>query len=232
LFTRFFKLEKIPIEVLDRLTIYVAIGTVAGARLGHCLFYEPSYYLQNPLEILKIWHGGLASHGAAIGIPTAIYLFAKKERKTFLWGMDRVVIVVALAGFFIRMGNLMNSEIYGNVTDVPWGFIFMRDKQFEPRHPTQIYESLVYLFIFFLLLHLYYKNSGKPREGLLFSIFLILVFTSRFFIEFIKKEQVTFEENMVLNMGQILSIPLIIIGVVLLWKCFTHPPAPVKKTVR
>lgn len=226
MFTRFFKLEKVPVEVLDRLTIYMAIGTIVGARVGHCLFYEPEYYLSNPLEILFIWHGGLASHGAAIGILIALYYFSKKEKRTFLWTIDRVVIATALAAFFIRMGNLMNSEIYGVTTDLPWGFIFVREKETLPKHPTQIYEALSYLLIFFLLIRLYFKANGKPKEGLLFSLFLILVFSARFFIEFIKNEQVTFEKGMALNMGQILSIPLVVAGILLLWRSLTKPMAP------
>lgn len=223
LFMRFFKLEKIPIEVLDKLTIYMAIGTVIGARIGHCFFYEPSYYLERPLEILKVWRGGLASHGAAVGILLSMYLFAKNQRKTFLWTMDRVVIAVALSGFFIRMGNLMNSEIYGVETSLPWGFIFEREGETLPKHPTQIYEALSYLAIFGLLLWIYFREKAKPKEGLLFSIFLILVFTTRFFIEFIKNNQVDFEKNMNLNMGQWLSIPFIIMGASLLYYSLTKP---------
>ena len=228
MFTRFFKLEKVPVEVLDRLTIYMAIGTIVGARVGHCFFYEPEYYLSNPWEIFAIWHGGLASHGAAVGILIALYFFARREKRTFLWTIDRVVIATALAAFFIRMGNLMNSEIYGVTTDLPWGFIFMREKETLPKHPTQIYEALAYLLIFFLLIRLYYKANGKPKEGLLFSLFLILVFSARFFIEFIKNEQVDFEKGMALNMGQILSIPLVVAGILLLWKSLTKPEAPSK----
>ncbi len=216
LFIRFFKKENIPIEVLDKLTIYMVIGTVIGARLGHCLFYEPSYYLSNPLEILMIWHGGLASHGAAIGILFVLYLFSRKEKRSFLWIVDRIVITVALSGFFIRMGNLMNSEIYGHETNLPWGFIFKRAGETVPKHPTQIYEALAYLIIFGILLRIYYQQKGKPKEGLLFGIFLILLFSARFLIEFIKNEQVDFEKTMTINMGQILSIPLIIAGVVIL----------------
>ncbi|HSH52403.1 MAG TPA: prolipoprotein diacylglyceryl transferase [Bacteroidales bacterium] len=138
---KIFKKEGLTIELLDKLTVYVALGTIIGARLGHCLFYDPSYYLQNPIEILKIWRGGLASHGAAIGILIALYYFSKKNKKPYLWILDRIVIVVALAGFFIRMGNLMNSEIYGIPTKLPWGFIFVRNGEVIPKHPTQIYEK-------------------------------------------------------------------------------------------
>ncbi len=217
LFTRFFKKENIPVEVLDRLTIYMVIGTVVGARLGHCLFYEPDYYLSNPIEILMIWHGGLASHGAAIGILLALYLFSRKEKRSFLWVVDRIVITVALSGFFIRMANLMNSEIYGHETSLPWGFIFIKAGETVPKHPTQIYEALSYLIIFFFLLRYYYKHDGKPKEGMIFGIFLIVLFSARFLIEFIKNEQVDFEKSMPINMGQILSIPFIVAGAVIIF---------------
>ena len=210
---RMFKNENLSEAVLDRLTIYMALGTIIGARLGHCLFYEPEYYLSNPLEILAIWHGGLASHGAGIGILLAIWLFARKEKKDYAWAMDRIAVVVALAGFLIRMGNLMNSEIYGIETTVPWGFVFLRNGEVAPKHPTQIYEGLAYLFIFILLFGIYWKNKGSHIQGSLISLFLILVFSSRFFIEFLKEDQVAFEANMKLNMGQLLSIPFVIAGI-------------------
>ena len=212
---KFFKYENISQEVLDKVTIYVAVGTILGARLGHCFFYEPSYYLSNPSEILKIWHGGLASHGAAIGIILALWLFSRNIKKPFLWILDRVAVVVALAGFFIRMGNLMNSEIYGIQTSLPWGFIFERNGETIPKHPTQIYEALAYLLIFILLYLIYLRKKGQTQNGLLFSLFLILVFSARFFIEFLKEDQVGFEAGMNLNMGQLLSIPLVLIGVII-----------------
>jgi prolipoprotein diacylglyceryl transferase len=223
LFTRFFKLENVKIEVLDRLTIYMAIGTLVGARLGHVFFYEPQDYLKHPIEILEVWHGGLASHGAAIGILLALYFFCRKEKRTYLWTLDRISIVVALAGFFIRTGNLMNSEIYGTQTSLPWGFIFERVGETVPKHPTQIYEALSYLLIFVLLYKLYYKYKGKPKEGLLFSLFLILIFIMRFLIEFIKNPQVDFEKNMALDMGQWLSIPFVLAGFVLLYYIYRKP---------
>ena len=212
---KFFKIEKVRVDLLDKLTVYVAVGTVLGARLGHCFFYEPSYYLSHPGEILKIWHGGLASHGAAVGILLALWLFTRNTKRPFLWIMDRVVVVVALAGFFIRMGNLMNSEIYGIQTSLPWGFIFERNGETVPKHPTQIYEALVYLLIFVLLYFIYMRKEGKTRNGLLFSLFLILVFASRFFIEFVKEDQVAFEAGMGLNMGQLLSIPFVLAGIII-----------------
>jgi phosphatidylglycerol:prolipoprotein diacylglycerol transferase len=213
LMRKMFKNEGLTDELLDRLTIYMAIGTIAGARLGHCFFYEPSFYLKHPLEILLIWHGGLASHGAAIGILLSLWVFVRKEKKGYAWILDRIAIVVALSGFFIRMGNLMNSEIYGVETTVPWGFVFLRNNEVAPKHPTQIYEGLAYLLIFILLFRMYWRTKGKVYQGLLISIFLILVFTARFFIEFLKEPQVPFETTMKLNMGQWLSIPFVLAGI-------------------
>lgn len=210
---KFFANEKVKEDILDRLTVYIALGTIIGARLGHCLFYEPSYYLRNPVEILKIWHGGLASHGGAIGILIALWLFERKEKKGYFWALDRIAIVTALAGFFIRMGNLMNSEIYGVETTLPWGFVFLRNNEVVPKHPTQIYEGLSYLIIFFILYRWYWKKKGNIYQGLLISVFLILVFSARFMIEFVKEPQVEFEKSMILNMGQILSIPFILAGI-------------------
>ena len=219
--TKIFKYEKQDENLMDSLLMYAIIGTVVGARLGHCLFYEPEYYLTHPVEILKIWKGGLASHGASIGMLISFYLFSKKYKKPFLWTMDRVVIVVALGGAFIRLGNLMNSEIFGHVTTLPWGFYFVKAYDpalgLEPRHPTQIYEALGYFFIFLITGYMYLKAKGKPRPGKIFGWFMIMLFTVRFFIEFLKEPQVGFEQNMILNMGQILSIPFIIAGIVLVY---------------
>ena len=215
-FLRVYKKEGISVELLDKLTLYTAIGTIIGARLGHTLFYEPDYYLSNPVEILKIWRGGLASHGAALGILVALYYYSKSVRRPYLWILDRIGIVVALGGFFIRMGNLMNSEIYGTQTELPWGFVFVAAGETVPKHPTQIYEALSYLAIFLILYALYNKNYGKLKEGYLFSLFLIMLFSVRFLIEFIKEVQVDFETSMTLNMGQWLSLPFILGGFILL----------------
>jgi phosphatidylglycerol:prolipoprotein diacylglycerol transferase len=214
---KIFKNENLSEATLDRLTIYMAIGVIVGARLGHCLFYEPGYYLSHPGEILKIWHGGLASHGAAIGILIAIWAFVRKEKKDYTWALDRIAIVVALAGCFIRIGNLMNSEIYGVETTVPWGFVFLRNNENAPKHPTQIYEALAYLIIFIILYRIYWRKKGKHIQGTLISLALILIFVARFFIEFLKEDQVGFESGMILNMGQLLSIPFIILGCIWLW---------------
>jgi len=226
IFTKALKIKRLDAEMLDQLLIYVALGTIVGARLGHCLFYEPSYYLQNPVEILKIWEGGLASHGAAIGIVLSLWLYIRKHKLSFLWLMDRIVIVVPLGGAFIRTGNLFNSEIYGRATELPWGFLFERDIVRDvntgailpnlPSHPTQLYEALSYALIFAILFLYYRSKKDEIRDGLIFGIFLILLFAARFFIEFIKNDQVSFESGMFINMGQWLSLPFIVIGVILI----------------
>lgn len=213
-----FKNENKPENDLNDLIWFMIVGTILGARLGHCLFYNPEYYLSNPFEILKIWKGGLASHGAAIGILTAIYFYSKKKKdQSFLWVMDRIVIGVALAAFFIRMGNLFNSEIIGVPTDLPWAFVFTSVDDI-PRHPTQLYEALFYLITFLILFFSYKKTKGKFNDGYLFGIFLICIFGFRIFVEYLKENQTYFEEGMALNMGQLLSIPLVIYGVYLLIK--------------
>ncbi|MDR1416087.1 MAG: prolipoprotein diacylglyceryl transferase [Prevotellaceae bacterium] len=225
IFMRFFKRDKLPLALLDTLTLWAVISTIVGLRLGHCLFYEPGDYLSNPLRILKIWEGGLASHGAAIGVPLGLYFFCRKYKMNYLWLLDRIVIVVALTGFFIRIGNLMNSEIYGVQTSLPWGFIFERRHEVVPKHPTQIYEALAYLLIFFALLHVYAKKANLlNRKGFLFGAFLVLVFTFRFFVEFIKEPQADFEENLLLDMGQLLSIPFVLLGIFLLVYSFRKKP--------
>jgi phosphatidylglycerol:prolipoprotein diacylglycerol transferase len=226
IFTRFLSTERLTSEMLDKLLIFVAVGTIIGARLGHCLFYEPDYFLKNPVEILKIWKGGLASHGAAIGILIALWLYIRKYKLSFLWLIDRIVIVVALGGSFIRLGNLFNSEIYGRQTDLPWGFRFVRDQVFDPNtgellatvpcHPTQLYEAFSYILIFVFLFIFYRKRYQTMRDGFVFGIFLILLFTARFFIEFVKNDQVAFEAGMKFNMGQLLSLPFILTGIVIL----------------
>lgn len=222
---KIFKEEGKPESLLDKLTMYMAIGTIAGARLGHVLFYQPEYYLSHPLDIFKIWEGGLASHGAAFGILLSLWYFAKKTKHRYLWILDRIVIVVALAGFFIRTGNLMNSEIYGRPTDLPWGFKFIHDyfpgsslDLIPTSHPTQIYEALSYLAIFFLLFFLFKKHKSSYPEGRIFGLFLSLLFSVRFLVEFIKIEQVDFEKYLMLNMGQLLSIPFILAGIYFIFR--------------
>ncbi|MHB8907038.1 MAG: prolipoprotein diacylglyceryl transferase [Melioribacteraceae bacterium] len=213
-----FNKEKKSEQDLNDLVWVMILGTVLGARIGHCLFYNPSYYLRHPEEILQIWKGGLASHGAAIGIMIAIYFYVRKRKDmTYLWIFDRIVITVALAGFFIRMGNLFNSEIIGKPTNSSWGFVFT-SVDMIPRHPAQLYESIAYLFIFFFLFWFYFKKEGKFKQGLIFGLFLVLVFSFRFFVEFFKENQSSFEAGMFLNMGQLLSIPLVILGIYLLFR--------------
>jgi len=232
--TRAFKKEGVPIAVLDSLVLYIGIAVLIGARLGHCLMYEPGYYLQHPVDILKIWQGGLASHGAAVGILLAIFIFSRRFKKPYLWVLDRVVIVTALAGFFIRMGNLLNSEIYGKETTLPWGFIFAQSQETVPRHPTQIYEALAYLAIFILLYGIYRKKGTTLKDGFYSGVFLTLVFSARFVIEFVKNTQVDFEKGMFLDLGQLLSIPFIITGLVLWYlnRGDKQQPEPVKKRTK
>ena len=207
--TKIYKLEKKPLADLEQLSIYVILGTVIGARLGHCLFYDPVYYLSHPIEV---WEGGLASHGAAIGILISIYLITKKQKdKTMLWILDRLVIVVALGGALIRLGNLFNSEIIGRPADVPWAFIFARVDDI-PRHPAQLYESFFYLITFVVLYFTYMKTNKKSLPGYLFGLALVMIFGFRFFVEFIKENQSPFEQGMILDMGQLLSIPFVIAG--------------------
>lgn len=219
--------ENIPVEKLDKLFIYVIIGIVLGARLGHCFFYEPSYYLQNPIEILLpvkkigesyqfIGFQGLASHGGTIGVLIALGLYCKKYKTNFLWLLDRIAIVGPIVAAFIRFGNFMNSEIYGKPTNGNWGVIFQRD-DLIPRHPTQLYEGFSYLLIFVVLMYIYKKKRDKTSKGLILGVCLVLVFLARFIIEFYKENQVGFENSMTINMGQILSAPLIIIGLILIF---------------
>lgn len=216
---KIFKKEGISVKMLDDLTLYIGVGTVLGARIGHCLFYEPEIYLADPVRILKIWEGGLASHGAAIGILLALWLFTYKHKQSFIGLLDKLAVVIPLSGAFIRMGNLANSEIYGKVTTLPWGFKFVQSldlaHRFEFHHPTQIYEALAYLLITILLWNLY-RQTNRPKQGYLFGLFLVLLFVVRFLIEFVKEPQVAFEQEMVLNMGQWLSIPFILAGVVIM----------------
>jgi prolipoprotein diacylglyceryl transferase len=233
IFRRYLRGDKLTSEMVDSLLVYIAIAGIVGARLGHCLFYEPDYFLKNPVEILKIWQGGLASHGWAIGILLALWLYNRKYKIPFLWLMDRIVIVVALACVFIRMGNFFNSEIYGLPTHLPWGVEFVRDKLYDsttgallptvPRHPTQLYEALSYLLIFIASFVFYRKRNMEIRDGFMFSVFMIALFSARFLIEYVKNDQVAFEAGMSFNMGQLLSLPFIIAGIGLIIWTKRHP---------
>lgn len=218
LFMWFLKKENENKRLLDSLTTYMVIGTVLGARLGHCLFYEPGIYLRHPLEILKLWNGGMASHGAAIGILSSLLVLSVVKKINYFWLIDRIVICVALSGFLIRMGNLMNSEIIGTPSNLPWAFIFSGAEDFSqvPRHPAQLYEALWCVLVFTLLFWFYHKKYYKNRDGILLGIFLFTIFAFRFLIEFIKEKQVDFEYFMTLNMGQWLSIPFALAGLVLI----------------
>jgi prolipoprotein diacylglyceryl transferase len=216
---RIFKHEKLPVDWVEKLFLYMIFGTVVGARIGHCLFYGWEYYSANPIEILYVWEGGLSSHGGAIGILIAMYLYNKKvSKKGFIWIFDRLVIPVALIGAFIRFGNLMNSEIYGEPTTLPWGFIFVRNGDDWASHPTQIYEMLYCLVAFTAGIYLYAKKKAFDRQGLIFGVFLVIVFGTRFMLEFIKNDQETFESSMLLNMGQLLSFPFAVWGIWLILK--------------
>lgn len=212
------KKEKFIDDRINILALYIFAGTIIGLRLGHCLFYEPLYYLKNPIEIFKVWEGGLASHGAAVGVLLAVYLYCRKFKLDYLWLLDRVVIIIPLVGAIVRIGNLINSEIFGMPTSMPWGFIFTAAGKSEPRHPTQIYESTVYILIFLVLAFLYFKREKAKFRGYIFGLFLILLFSARFFLEFLKDVQVDFERGMAVNMGQILSLPLIAVGVYIFFK--------------
>ncbi|WP_343556131.1 prolipoprotein diacylglyceryl transferase [Sphingobacterium sp.] len=207
-----FKKEGRRIEFLDQLTIYIVLGTVIGARLGHVLFYDPGYYLHNPLKIIALWEGGLASHGGGIGILIAIYLFAKKQQLSFLWVADRVALVVPVAGACIRLGNLMNSEMIGTPSNLPWAFVFSHIDT-VPRHPAQLYEAIFCILLFLLLYGLWKNNQLRSRNGNYFALLLILLFSFRFLDEFMKINQEHFEDSLFINMGQLLSIPFIIIGI-------------------
>ena len=252
LMSKFYKHEKMPDWSMDSLLLYMLVSTVIGARVGHCLFYEPEYYLVHPLDMLKIWEGGLASHGGAIGILLGLLLYVRNFNKstkkakgekthiTYLWILDRVVIVVCLVGSLIRLGNVFNHEIYGTPTSLPWGFVFLRGneqfcgtvdnytpctswasccppEEWLPCHPTGLYEAFFCLLAMGLLLWMYYKyNIGDKRPGMMFGTFLIIIFGSRICIEFLKNVQVDFERNMTFDMGQWLSIPFVVVGIVMI----------------
>lgn len=234
---RMFRHEGAPEKWLGSLLIYLVVATIVGARLGHVFFYAWDYYSQHPIEILYTWEGGLASHGGTIGIIIAMLLFSKfVTKRSPLWTFDKLVVPVALVGALIRMGNLMNHEIYGHATDAPWGFCFVTNLYswmhgaqpvFSlPSHPTQIYEALCYLALFGLLMWLYWKKNAQERPGLIFGIFFVVLFTSRFLIEFVKNPQEEFEVGMLLNMGQLLSIPFILAGVALIIYALMRPRVP------
>jgi prolipoprotein diacylglyceryl transferase len=222
---RVFKAEGRTEKDLDSLTLYIILGTVIGARLGHCLFYGPWFdefssngilinegYLSHPLNMLKVYEGGLASHGGAIGIVIAMILYCRKMKESWLWLFDRLVIVVPLAATFIRIGNLINSEIIGTVTNVPWAFVFRQEDDL-PRHPAQLYEAVFCFFLFILMYQLWKNKRHSFGPGFMFGLMCVLLFTERIVDEFFKENQASFENDLPLNMGQLLSIPFILIGI-------------------
>ncbi len=225
---RMFKHEGAPESWLGVLLIYLVVGTVVGARLGHVFFYQWDYYSQHPGEILKVWEGGLASHGGTIGNIIALLLFSwLVSHKPASWVFDKIVVPVALVAGLIRLGNLMNSEIYGGYTDLPWGFVFVRDGQTLPAHPTQLYEAGCYFLLFALLMWMYWKRNAEERPWLLTGVFFTVTFGTRFLIEYLKNVQVASEYDMLarygMNLGQMLSIPFILLGVGLIVYACVRP---------
>ncbi len=273
--THIYRSEKVSPRWVDTITVYMLVGTIVGARLGHCLLYDPVHYLSNPLEILKVWEGGLASHGATAGILLACWLFARNNKFDYLWVLDRIVIVVGIGGALIRMGNLMNSEIVGKPTDAPWAFVFPRDTEHllpaaaplqagavpvaaeavtyadgshgyrllpagsavppnapvaVPRHPTQLYEAIFCVLLVSLLYGLWNRTKDRTPRGLLFGMFVVLLFSQRFLGEFLKENQGDWDQKMMaltgLNLGQLLSLPLIAAGVIVLLRAGKNPANP------
>lgn len=220
-----YKNQKIGKDKFDPLFIYVFLGVIIGARLGHCLFYEPGYWLTHPIEmILPIkkdamgdWHivgyEGLASHGGVLGMMAAIWLYARRYKVNIMRVLDNMGVLAPLSAAFVRLGNLMNSEIVGNATDMPWGFVFQHNGEDFARHPAQLYEALFYALLFVAIILIYKRMRHKVGKGFFFGLCLTCIFTFRFFVEFLKENQEAFENGMPLNMGQLLSLPLIIIGV-------------------
>lgn len=226
-----YKIEETPTAELDTLTIYVVLGAILGARLGHILFYDPVYYWNNPIEILPFkikpsfeftGFAGLASHGGILGALLALYLYNRKYKKGYLWLLDRITIAGAALGGFIRLGNLMNSEIIGIPSNIPWAFIFARIDNI-PRHPAQLYEALFYWAISIALYFTWKSKKYYYYHGFICGLGITLIFAQRFIIEFLKENQVSFEENIAINMGQILSIPLILGGAALMFWSLKHP---------
>ena len=225
---KMFKHEGAPEKWLGILLAYVVVATIIGARLGHVFFYEWDYYSQHLSEIPKVWNGGLASHGGTIAIIIAVFLFSWfVTKKPASWTFDKLVIAIALVGGLIRLGNLMNSEIYGGETDLPWGFVFERNGETVPKHPTQIYEATCYFILFALLMWMYWKKNAEERPYLITGVFFIGIFLPRFFIEYIKNVQVDWENEMIatygINQGQLLSIPFVLLGCALVIYAMVRP---------
>ena len=215
-----FRREGKPLETLDRLVLYLAIGTIVGGRLGHCIFYNPGYYFSDPVRILKVWEGGLASHGGGIGLLLATWYYTKTTKGfRFFWVFDRATIMIAVGACLIRIGNFMNSEILGKRTDSAFGIVFARVDS-VPRHPAQLYESACYFLIFLILLWLYRYKSRNMAPGYLTGTGFVITFSARFLIEFVKEKQVATESDLILSMGQWLSIPMILFGAYILWRSY------------
>ncbi len=225
---KMFKHEGAPESWLGTLLIYLVVGTIVGARLGHCLFYEWDYYSAHPLDILKVWEGGLASHGGTIALIIALFIFSWcVTKKPASWVFDKVVIPIALTGGLIRLGNLFNSEIYGGYTDLPWGFVFVRNGETLPAHPTQLYEAFLYFALFALLMWMYWKRNDEERPWLITGVFFLVTFGGRFLIEYLKNVQVPKEIAMRaqygMDLGQVLSIPFILLGIALIVYALVRP---------
>lgn len=239
---KMFRKDGIDDQSLDKLVLYMVAATIVGARLGHVFFYGPYWdvidtegvilergYLSHPVDILKVWEGGLASHGAAVVILISLYIYAKRViHKPYLWILDRISAPIAIGGTFIRLGNLVNHEMVGDETTVPWGFRFLHHDCLPPfvcswdsipvRHPAQLYEAICYFISFLVLMFLYWKRDLWKKPGVVFGSFLILIFGARFIVEFVKLGQTARDEYLFLNTGQLLSIPLVLAGVYLLWR--------------
>lgn len=232
---KMYKHEGAPEKWMGILLIWVAVGTIIGARLGHVFFYAWDYYSEHPWKILATWEGGLASHGGAIGVIVAVILYSIfTTKRSPLWTFDKLVVAIALVGALIRIGNLMNSEIFGYPTTLPWGFMFVRSAEWhalyegQACHPTQLYEAFCYLALFGLLMWMYWRKNAQCRPGLIFGTFLVGIFLPRFFIEFIKNDQADFEAGMLLNMGQLLSIPFVLVGLFFIIRAFMRPKVTMK----
>ncbi len=246
---RMYKKEGMDENSLDKLVLYMVLATIIGARLGHVLFYGPYFdtidadgvildrgYFSHPADIFKVWEGGLASHGAAVAILIALYIYSKRViHKPYLWILDRISAPIAIGGTFIRLGNLVNHEMVGDVTTVPWGFRFLHHDCIPPyvcswstipvRHPAQLYEAICYLIGFGVLMFLYWKRDLYKKPGVVFGAFLVLIFGARFLVEFVKLGQTERDNYWLLNTGQMLSIPLVLVGIYLLAKGLTKKHA-------
>ena len=216
-----YRQENQDVETLDNFLVYAVVGIIIGARLGHCFFYDPDYYFSNPLKILAIWEGGLASHGGGLGAIIGTYFYTKKNNLNFIWLLDRLAIATALFGIFVRSANFINAEIIGKATNVPWAVVFERIDNIA-RHPAQLYEAIAYATIFIVLTLLYRLTKIKQYQGMLLGLFLMMTFTARFIIEFYKQQQAAYNIEGAINTGQMLSAPFFIVGVILVVLAFKN----------